>query len=230
MARRPRPAPTPPPPPEAPPAAELLTAPRAFFERLRAAGPKAWRYVAPVLLAAVLAGVLYALLLRPVVAATAGGGNLAPAFTAHVTNAFGTFFLTVFSAGLMAGLGHLGAGREGRAAEVYGATFVLLPPLYLGLAVLLLVLPQPHWPSFFLESDVLHRQQTTLRALAHWPLTRVTVLVMLLGTLAQFAFAYRGFLTLTGDRRRALLGTLLPLVPALGLTGLGLAPLLAALF
>ncbi|GAA5514860.1 hypothetical protein Dcar01_03623 [Deinococcus carri] len=229
MARRTRPAP-PPPPPEAPPAAELLSNPRAFFERLRAAEPRAWRYVAPVLLAAALAGVLYAVLLRPVVAATAGLENATPAFTAHATNAFGTFFLTVLGAALMAGLGYLGAGREGRAAEVYGATFVLLPPLYLLLAALLLVLPQPEWPSFFLESDALHRQQTTLRALAHWPLARIAVLLMLLAPLLQFALAYRGFLTLTDDRRRALTGTLLPLLPALGLTALGLLPVLVQMF
>lgn len=229
MARRP-PTPLPPPPAEAPLAAELLGAPRAFFQRLRRAEPKAWRYAAPVVLAALLAGVLYALLLRPVVAASAGGEGALPAFTAHVTNAFGTLFLTVLGAGLMAALGQLGAGREGRAPEVYGATFTLLPPLYLGLALLLLVWPQPEWPAFLLASDAPERQQVTLEAVMRWPLARVTVLAMLLAPLAQFALASLGFLTLTGDRRRALLGTLLPLLPALGLTALGLAPLLTALF
>ncbi|MBB5296498.1 hypothetical protein E5F05_11280 [Deinococcus metallilatus] len=229
MARRNRPAP-PPPPPAAPPAAELLTAPGAFFEQLRAAEPKAWRYVAPVLLTALLAGVLYALLLRPVVAAVAGLEHTAPAFAAHAINAFGTFFLTVVGAAVMAGLGVLGAGREGRAAEVYGATFVLLPPVYLLLAALLLVLPGPEVTRAAPGADLLAVQRAALHAVAQAPLARVTVLVMLLGTLAQFAFAYRGFLTLTGDRWRALLGTLLPLVPALLLTTLGLAPLLVAMF
>ncbi|WP_034384746.1 YIP1 family protein [Deinococcus sp. YIM 77859] len=221
MARRPRPA---------PPAAELLTAPRTFFERLRAAEPRVWRYLAPVLLSALLAGVLYALLLRPVVAALAGAAHAAPAFTAHVTNAFGSFFLTVLGAGAMAGLGALGAGREGRAAEVYGATFVLLPPVYLLLAVLLLVLPGPEATAAAPGTDLLAAQRVALRAVAQAPLTRLTVLVLLLATLAQCVLAYPGFLVLTGDRRRALLGTLLPLLPALGLTALSLAPLLTAMF
>lgn len=228
MARRQRPAP-PPPPPAAPPAAELLTAPRTFFERLRAAEPRVWRYVAPVLLSALLAGVLYALLLRPVVAVAAGAEHAAPAFTAHVTNAFGTFFLTVLGAGAMAGLGTLGAGREGRAAEVYGATFVVLPPLYLLLAVLLLVWPGPEATAATPGTDLLTAQREALRAVVQTPLARLTVLVLLLAPLAQFALAYWGLLTLTGDRRRALLGTLLPLLPVLLLTALGLAPLLVAM-
>lgn len=230
MARRDRPAP-PPPPAEAPLAAEVLSAPRAFFGRLRATPPKAWRYVVPVLLSAVLAGVLYALLLRPVVALAVGSEGAAPAFTAHAANVFGTFFLTTLAAALMAGLGYVGAGREGRAAEVYGATFVLLPPLYLVLAALLLLLPGPELARAAPPgADLLAAQRMTLQATAQTPLARVTVLVMLLGTLAQFALAYRGFLTLTGDRRRALLGTVLPLLPVLGLTLLGVAPLLIGMF
>lgn len=219
--------PAPTPPPAAPLPAELLGGPAPFFERLRAVAPLPWRYVGPPLLAALLAGVVYALLLRPVVGATAEGAG---AFAAHAINVFGTLFLTVLLAGSMAGLGWLGAGREGRAPEVYGATFAVLPPLYLALAALLLVWPQPEWPAFLLASDALERQQGTLQAVMRWPLARVAVLLLLLAPLAQFALAYRGFLILTGDRRRALLGTLLPLLPALGLTALGLAPLLGALF
>lgn len=225
MARRPRPAP---PPPEAPPAAELLASPRRFFERLRAAEPRVWRYAAPVLLAALLAGVLYALLLRPAVAVTAGLEHAVPPFAAHATNVLGTLFLTVLGAALLAALGTLGAGREGRAAEVYGATFVLLPPVYLLLAALLLVLPGPEVSSA-VGGDPLAAQRAALPAIVQRPLTRVTVLVLLLAPLAQCALAYRGFLVLTGDRRRALLGALLPLPLALLLTALGLAPLLVAM-
>lgn len=227
MARRDRPT-SPPPAPDAPLPAELLTAPRAFFERLRASEPKAWRYLAPVLLSAVLAGVLYALLLRPVVGLGSEGGALP--LTAHVTNVFGNFFLTVLGFGLMAGLGYLGAGRGGRAAEVYGATFALLPPVYLLLAALLLALPQPEVPPPAPGVDALTAQRAALRTVAQAPLARVTVIVMLLGTLAQYVLAHRGFLTLTGSRSRALLGTLAPLVPVLLLTALGLAPLLVGMF
>ncbi|WP_019588288.1 YIP1 family protein [Deinococcus apachensis] len=220
MARRPRPAPTP--PPEAPLAAELLTAPGAFFQKLRVAEPRPWRYVAPVLLAAVLAGVVYALLLRPVGTLAGSGAGL----LTHVSNVFGTFFLTVVSAALMWGLGYLGAGREGRAAEVYGATFALLPPLYLLLAVLLLVLPGPNLSGLVLPAD----WSDVLRAIARAPLTRAAIALTLLGTLAQFVLAYRGFLVLTGSRRRAFLSTLSPLVPVLLLTLVGFGPLLAGLF
>lgn len=219
MARRSRPAP-PPPPPEAPLAAEVLTAPGAFFRKLREAEPRPWRYALPVLLAAVLAGVVYALLLRPV-GALGGAG-----FLTHVSNVFGTFFLTVVSAALMWGLGHLSAGREGRAAEVYGATFALLPPLYLLLAVLLLVLPGPNLDGLTLPAD----WSAVLRAISGAPLTRAAIALTLLGTLAQFVLAYRGFVILTGSRGRALLGTLSPLVPVLLLTLVGFGPLLSGLF
>ena len=129
---------------------------------------------------------------------------------------------------LMAGLGHLGAGRAGRAPEVYGATFAVLPPLYLALAALLLMWPQPDWPAGEQASSVLEHQQAMVQAVMRWPLARVTVLLLLLAPLAQFVLAYRGFCILTADRRRALLGTLLPLFPVLAVTALGLAPLLAA--
>lgn len=220
MARRPPPAA---PPLDAPLAAELLRAPTAFFARLQAVPPRPWRYVAPALLTALLAGAVYALLLRPVAAVGSG------VFTAQVLNVFGTFFLTVLAAALMAGLGVLGAGRTGRAAEVYGATFVLLPPLYLLLSALLLVLPGPQGGGA-VGGDQLAAQRAALQTVAQAPLTHAAVLVIGLGTLAQFVLAYRGFLILTGDARRALLGTLLPLPPVLALTALGLAPLLAALF
>ncbi|MDL2343128.1 hypothetical protein QOL99_03080 [Deinococcus sp. MIMF12] len=216
-----RPRPTPAPPPTAPLAAELLGGPTAFFQRLRPAPPLLWRYVLPPVLAALLAGVVYALLLRPVVEATAEGAG---AFAAHAINVFGTFFLTVMGAALMAGLGGLGAGREGRAPEVYGATFVLLPPLYGALGVLLL-LSGTDPKQFALGQEL---GQVVLGEIMQGSLYRVTVLLLLLAPLAQFALAYRGFLTLTGDRRRALLGTLLPLLPVLAVTALGLAPLLAA--
>lgn len=217
-----RPRPMPAPPPAAPLAAELLSGPTSFFERLRRVLPLPWRYLGPPVLAALLAGLVYALLLRPVVGVTAEGAG---AFAAHAINVFGTFFLAVVGAALMAGLGHLGAGREGRAPEVYGATFVLLPPLYLALGVLLLVLPAPEPRLFALNMDL---GQVRLGEVMQSSLYRVTVLLLLLAPLAQFALAYRGFLILTGDRRRALLGTLLPLLPVLAVTALALAPLLAA--
>lgn len=228
MARRSarsRPAP-PPPPPEAPLAAELLRSPTLFFERLRAVPPQPARYAAPALLAALLGGVVYALLLRPVVGVTAGQTNAAPAFTAHIANAFGTFFLTVVAAALMAGLGRLGAGRGGRAPEVYGATFALLPPLYALLAALLLVLPGPDVAALAPGETLLAAQRRALALVSQAPLTRVTLLLMALGTLAQFVLAYRGFLTLTGHPAHALRGALLPLLPVLGITALGFLPLL----
>lgn len=222
MARSRRPTPAPPPPPAAPLAAELLSGPAAFFEQLRRVPPLPWRYALPPVLAALLAGVVYALLLRPVVAVTAEGAGV---FAAHAVNAFGTLFLTVVGAALMAGLGWLGAGREGRAPEVYGATFAALPPLYVALAALLLILPAPEARLVALGTDP---GQVRLGEIMQGSLYRVTASLLLLAPLAQFARAYQGFLTLTGDRRRALLGTLLPLLPVLAVTALGLAPLLAA--
>ncbi|MEF2280060.1 hypothetical protein V3W47_17335 [Deinococcus sp. YIM 134068] len=223
MARRDRPAP-PPPPPDAPLAAELLAGPGAFFARLRACEPRAWRYLAPVGLAALLAGVVYALLVRSTVGLGGEGGGL----TVHATNVFGNVFLTVFAFGLMAGLGYLGAGRGGRAVEVYGATFALLPPLYVLLIVLLLVVPAPEVPTS--GATPLDVQRVALRTLGQWSLSRAAVVLTVLATLAQFALAYRGFRTLTGSRRRAWLGVLSPLVPVLLLTVIGFGPLIAGMF
>ncbi|WP_102126167.1 YIP1 family protein [Deinococcus planocerae] len=225
MARRDR-APTPPPPPDAPLPAELLSGPGAFFRRLGASEPRAWRYLAPVFLAALLSGVLYALLVRPTVGLGGGGGGP----LVHATNAFGTLFLTVFGYALMAGLGFLGAGRGGRAAEVYGATFALLPPLLLPLIVLSLVLPGPALPDPAPGTEIIDVQRAALRAVGQSGLSRVSILLTVLATLAQFVLAYRGFRELTGSRRRALLGTLTPLVPALLLTLVGFGPLLAGIF
>ncbi|WP_216319335.1 hypothetical protein [Deinococcus aestuarii] len=225
MARRDRP-PPPPPPTEAPLPAELLAGPGAFFRRLAASEPRAWRYVAPVGLAAVLAGGVYALLVRSTVGLGGSGGGL----LVHATNVFGNLFLTVFGYGLLAGLGFLGAGREGRAAEVYGATFALLPPLYLLLIVLSLVLPGPELPAPAAGADALDVQRAALRAVGQSGLSRVAVVLTLLATLAQFVLAYRGFRELTGSPRRALLGTLTPLVPVLILTLIGFGPLVAGLF
>lgn len=186
--------------------------------------------MAPVLLTAVLAGGLYALLLRPVVEAAAGQAGTAPALFSHANNVFGSFFLTVCTAAVMSGLGWVGAGREGRPAEVYGATFVLLPPLYMLLAALLLISPAPALTPLPEGEDALTLQRAVLASVAQAPLSRVVVLAMLLGTAAQAALAYRGFLALTAQPRRALLGALLPLVPALLLTALGVLPLLTAMF
>lgn len=229
MARKSRPAPRPPAAaPAAPPAplpAEILRGPADFAVRLADTEPRPARYALIVFLSSLLSGIAYALLVRPAVnLAASATRNGPPEVLSHITNVFGGVFLGVCSFLAMWGVAHLVARREGRAAEVYGATFSVYPPLYLLVAVLSLVLPtalpqQTTGAARELERAALH-------AAAHTPAAALLFAVTLLGPLVQGALAYPAFRRLTGDPRRALAASILPLLPALLLGVVGIAALL----
>ncbi|PNY83066.1 hypothetical protein [Deinococcus koreensis] len=229
MARRP-PVPPAPAAASAPLPTTLLSGPRVFAGQLQASEPRWWRYAAVVVLSSVLSGVAYALLVRHV----PGSGPLSP-----LVNVLGGTFLGGLSFVLMWGLGHLGAGRAGRAAEVYGATFALLPPLWLLVIVWTLLTPAIAWlpqgnsgAGRALDQAALAQAapaQAALRAAGGTQAGALLMLVTLLGTAAQFALAFPAFLRLTGQPGRALLGALLPLLPALLVQFVGIAPLVVAL-
>ncbi|MFC6662256.1 hypothetical protein [Deinococcus multiflagellatus] len=143
----------------------------------------------------------------------------------------GGAFLTLFTYGLMWGLGRLGAGRAGRAAEVYGASFALLPPLYLLVTALALLTPEAAWrpdPAALAQAGENSRkvQQLALAGLAQTAPAALLLAVTVLGTAAQCALAFPAFAVLTGRPARAAAGTLLPLLPALAVGFIALAPLL----
>ncbi|MBZ9750374.1 hypothetical protein K7W42_05800 [Deinococcus sp. HMF7604] len=227
-----RSAPSPlPPSPDAPLSTALLTGPRLFARTLAPTEPLAWRYLGVVGLAAVLSGVAYAALVRPAVtlAAQVAGGT-AP-LAVHATNALGGTFLTMFTFLLLWGLGRLGAGRAGRPAEVYGASFALLPPLYVLVTVLALLTPASAWHPTAAAlagaaEDARRVQQLALAGLARTPAAFLLLAVTMLGTLAQSGLAFAAFRELTGHAGRALAGALLPLLPALVVGFIALAPLL----
>ncbi|MCD0171233.1 hypothetical protein IHN59_16520, partial [Deinococcus sp. 23YEL01] len=131
--------------PPAPLPTEFLTGPRVFAQRLAPTGPVVWRYLGVTVLSAALSGVAYAALVSPAVNLAAGVAGGASPLLVHVTNAVGGAFLAMFTFLLMWLLGWLGAGRAGRAAEVYGASFALLPPLYLLVTVVALLTPRDAW-------------------------------------------------------------------------------------
>ncbi|MFC4639459.1 hypothetical protein [Deinococcus hohokamensis] len=233
-AARARPAPPPPAPPSALPpaaplAADLLRSPRDFAQRLSATTPQPWRYLGVVALSGLLSGVAYALLVRPaanLAAQVAGGGP--PTVLTHVSNVLGSLFLTALTFAVMWGLGRLGAGRASRSGEVYGASFVVLPPLLLGVIVWILLTPGAAFAPQGLPAGAgaAQVQQAALRAAAHTPAAWGLVLATGVGLLIQLTLASRALRALTGSAPLAWRGTLLPALPALALQILALLPLL----
>lgn len=231
MARKPRPSRSPRPaapvPAPAPRPAELLTGPRTFAARLARTPPQVTRYLGAVALGSALSGVAYALLVRP--AATLAAGltpNGAPVLLTHVTNAFGGLFLGLLTFGALWGGAHLLARREARAAEVYGASFALLPPLYLAVILLTLLTPAAAWVPEQAAGTARQVERAALRDAAHTPAALALYTAAFLGTAAQGLLAYPAFRTLGVAPARALAAAILPLLPALAVQALGLAPVL----
>ncbi|SEJ14334.1 hypothetical protein SAMN04488058_104121 [Deinococcus reticulitermitis] len=228
--------PAPPPPP--PLAAELLSRPAAFGAEVVRSGAPAWHYWPAVLVSGLLAGLCYALLLRPginLAAQTAAGPAGLPPVLTHVTNGLGSLFLTAVGFGVLWGLGRLGAGpgREpggARAAQIFGASFALFVPLYLLVLALIVLTPAPAWVPDAAAvrqagGDLLALQRAATVSAAQTPAALALILVSLLGTAAQCALAFPALRAAGG---RAAPGALLPLLPALGVQLLGLLPLLLA--
>lgn len=214
MARK-SPAPAPAPQPSAPPPAELLTGPRLFARALAPTPPRAWRYLAVVGLSSLLSGVAYAALLR-----RAGLGS-------PIVDALGGTFLGGLTFLLLWGLGRLGSGKAGRAGEVYGATFALLAPLYLLSIVWTLLTPAAAFvPSPELVAAAGDAQRAALRAAAQTQAAFLLLLVSVGGVVGQCGLAFFAFRELTGRVGAAVLGAALPLLPALIVQFVGIAPLI----
>ena len=240
--------------PEPPLPAEVLTRPAAFGEAAVRSG--AGVYWGPVAVAALLSGLSYALLLRPglelaaqAARAAGQGAQVTPPLLAHVTNAFGSVFLTALTFGLMWGLGLLGgrvAGQRGDpgtatapggtrplpVAQVFSATFTLPVLLSLLTVALTLLTPAASWAPgpaqvAAAQGSPLALQRAALVSAAQTPAALVLVLGSLLGTAAQCVLAGRA-LRGAGAGAGAWPAALLPLLPALGLQLLGLLPLLVA--
>ena len=246
MARKKNTQPAVAPPPSPPLPADILTHPRAFGQQLRQAETTSWQYWPALVVTGLLAGIAYALLVRPGLNLAAAEAARAatekniplPGVLTHITNAFGTFFLTMLTFLTMWGLGRLGTGpgpdtRGPKVAEVYSATFALLPPLYLLTTALILLTPASAWaftPQQVTDAggDALKLQQAAMHNAARTPAFLAFLVASLLGTLAQFGLAYAALRETVKNNGRALLGVLLPLLPALLIQFIGIAPLLFA--
>ncbi|MFC4427584.1 hypothetical protein [Deinococcus navajonensis] len=219
----------PPLPPAAPLAADLLRSPRQFAQRLSTTAPQPWRYLGVVALSGLLSGMAYALLVRPaanLAAQVAGGGP--PTILTHLSNILGSTFLTALTFAVMWGLGRLGAGRNSRSAEVYGASFVVLPPLLLLVILWILLTPGGAFEPRGLPAGAgaALTQQAALRAAAQTPAAWGLLLATGLGLLGQLGLAFRALGALTGSSSLAWRGVLWPALPALALQALALLPLL----
>jgi hypothetical protein len=222
--------------PEPPTPATLLVSPRSFASQLREVDLVWWRYVWVPVVAGLLGGLAYTLLVRhAAVFAATHSDAAAPGFATYAVNTLGTTFLSVFVFVLMWGLGRVGSGFGGRAAEVYGASFALMPPLYLLVIVVTLLTPAAAFvpgPSAVAafppggDPRVLERLALaqTFQTSAGFGL----VVVTLLGTAAQFGFVYAALRHLTERPVQAVMGTLLPLLPALATGLIAVSPLLFA--
>ena len=237
------------PPTSAPLPAEVLTRPEAFGAAVVRSGAGVGEYWLPVLVAALLSGLSYALLLRPglnlaaeAARAAGQGAKLTPPLLTHVTNVFGSVFLTALTFGLMWGLGLLG-GRLGSAAgetrrlpvaQVFSATFTL--PILLSVLTLVLVLltPAASWALDPAQVSAAYGAPLALQRAALASAARTSAALVLIGgsllvTAAQCVLAGRA-LRGAGAGAGAWPAALLPLLPALGVQLVGLLPLLVARF
>ncbi|OLV19323.1 hypothetical protein [Deinococcus marmoris] len=220
--------------PDPPTPATLLVSPRSFVRQLQEVDLVWWRYIWVAGVAGLLGGLAYTLLVRHAAAfAAANSETAAPNFATYAVNVLGTTFLSVFIFVLMWGFGRVGAGFKGRAAEVYGASFALMPPLYLLVIVVTLLTPAaaflPDAASVAgLGSDPRVLERAALAQTFQTSAGFALVMVTLLGTAAQFGFVYAAMRQLTDKPIQAVMGTLLPLLPALIIQLIGVSPLLFA--
>lgn len=208
------------PAPPSPRLSELLSRPRAFFEALGRLEPQTWRYVGLVVFTGLVSGIAAALSGRATVeaqSALAGAGMSAPA--TYGTLVFSGVFLMALTWLTLWFLGNLGAGAKGRAAEVYGATF--LPQLLWAAALLVLGLfVHPEVTVAAPQLQGLDPSQTALAVqkynqavaaqVAQNPVIKVSNYLGYAVSLYQFWLAYQGFLVLTQDKRKALQGVAYP--------------------
>lgn len=207
---------------------DLLTRPRNFFAALRGLPPKNSRYLWLVLVTGLISGLYAALLQHPVQEAMQGIPGLPSGSFGLVTAVLGSLVVTLLMWLLLWGLGHLGAGKEGRAAEVFGAAF--LPSLIVSLILLPITALFPLHvnvaaPNFAgLEGQALAKamqsyQLAIQKDIGGQPLSVVGKVLGYLSMAWQFYIAWVGFSVLTDDRQKALKGVLIPLAVFLLLGG-----------
>ncbi|AWN23700.1 hypothetical protein DKM44_11055 [Deinococcus irradiatisoli] len=210
----------------APRLADLLTRPVAFFEDLGRLPPSPTRYLGVVALASLVSGVSTTLLARHALAAQssllsgAGGAAAVSPLFSYGAAAFASIFITVVLWLLLWGLGTLGAGKVGRAAEVYGATFlplliwsiILLPVAAYFAPKVNLAAPQlGGLRGLELQKALQQYAQQVQAATSGSLVSQVSTYLGYAVYLWQFALAFIGFRVLTGRTATAWRGVLYPL-------------------
>jgi len=199
---------------------DLLTRPREFFMALRGLPPRNGRYLWLVLLTGLLTALYTLLTQRPVQAAMEGIPGIPGGAFSLVIGGVGAVILMLLMWLLLWGLGSLGAGREGRAAEVFGAAFLpsaLISLILLPLAALFPLqvnIPPPNWGALEgqeLATAIQKYSGDIQRQVGRQPLAVIGNVLGYAGMAWQFYLAFIGFGVLTGDRGRALKGVLIPL-------------------
>ena len=200
---------------------DIITRPREFFTALKDTPPANTRYLWLVLLGGLITGLYSALSQRPVQEALAGipgmpGGNLN-----MVIAVISSLILTLIIWLLLWGLGSLGAGKEGRPAEVFAAAS--LPALLLTLLLLPITalfplhvnVPAPNFAGLEGQelAQTIQRYSAALqRDVGGQPLSVIGKVLTYAGMAWQFYLAWVGFNVLTADRSKAMKGVLIPLV------------------
>lgn len=209
-------------PAPAPNLTDLLTQPKVFFEALGRLPASPARYLWLVALAIMLNSISTTVLARHLLAAQSGalsgGAVISPLFS-YGAAAFASIFISVLLWLVLWGLGTLGAGKEGRAAEVYGAVF--LPPLIW--AIILLPLAALFAPEINVAAPKLtgleglefqKALQTYTQALQtafnSSTISKVSTYAGYALYIWQFVLAFIGFRTLTGSPNKAWRGVLFP--------------------
>ncbi|ULH16755.1 hypothetical protein MF271_09380 [Deinococcus sp. KNUC1210] len=219
---------------------DLIRSPHAYFEALKRLPPASWRLVWLPIVAGLLGGLSGALLSRSVLDSQtllmySSSGLRLPSSLLWSMTILLSGVLSFISWLVLWGMGQLGAGKEARSGEVYGASF-LAPLLWsLVLAGLALLFP----PQVTVSTPDLSGLQGTalLTAVQKYtaavqtqygqsPVVRFSTFMGYAVYLLQFWLAYIGFRTMVPeDRRRAWRGVV---YPAMLFLVLGAAALLVA--
>ncbi|WP_424949990.1 hypothetical protein [Deinococcus sp.] len=203
---------------------DLIRRPHAYFEALKRLPPAPWRIAWLPILAGLIGGVASVLLSRAILdtqllSTSAALGIQLPGTLVYMLTVVFSAALSFVTWLILWGMGQLGAGKEARGGEVYGASF--LAPLLWSLALLALALLLPPQVSVAapklggLSGEALRTAtgKYTAEVLTQYgtsPLVRFSNVMTYAVYLLQFWLAYIGFQTLTGERARAWRGVLYP--------------------
>lgn len=202
---------------------ELLTNPKGFFEELKEQQPNSSRYIWLVLASGLVGAIaIYVSQMNMGISDMPG----MPAFLASpifkiLSALLSSLFLAFLLWLVMWGLGMAGAGKEGRAAEVYGASFIaslviniLLIPLYLLMPIQINITPPDFSNLNGAElSTAIQTYQTQIQTeLSQQPASIIGNILSVLTFIWQFFVAWIGFNVITGDRTKAFKGVLFPAI------------------